>query len=111
MPKLNVLVARVGQLSGDGQLRESFSERRSRRGEDYPMWYLNPNLVAKFKISENNQFEAVIAEDSSSIAWLKLRFGGERFVIDLDIDELWECASELPPIPDRKEIGLKRNNK
>jgi len=42
---LNVLLAPKGQLSGHGQLRESMSERRTRMGDDYPMWYLNSTLV------------------------------------------------------------------
>ena len=55
---LNVLLAPEGQLQGNGQLRESFHERRSRKGADYPMWFLNSLLVNKFKITEEEGFEA-----------------------------------------------------
>ncbi|WP_320665024.1 hypothetical protein [Prochlorococcus sp. MIT 1223] len=106
---LYVLLAPAGQLCGNGQLRESIYERRARRGEDYPMWYLTPELVQKFNLYENSNYEAVIAKDSSAIAWLKLRFGGERTTTQIDIDELWKHASS-PPEPDlRRDIGLKKN--
>ena len=93
---LNVLIAPEGQLQGNGQLRESFHERRDRKGADYPMWFLNASLVSKFKITEKEGYEAVVAEDPTTIAWLKLRFGGEKLTKELNIDELWELAS-LPP--------------
>ena len=101
---LNVLLAPEGQLQGNGQLRESFHERRSRKGEDYPMWFLNSSLVNKFNITEEEGFEAVIAEDSTTIAWLKLRFGGERLSKTLDIEELWQYASQPPEPPERRDI-------
>ncbi len=105
---LHVLFAIKGQLCGNGQLRESINERRARRGADYPLWYLSPDLVQKFKLHENSEYEAVIAEDPSTIAWLKLRFGGEREIIEMDVNLLWEFAS-LPPDPDeRRDIGLKK---
>lgn len=107
--ELYVLLAPAGQLCGNGQLRESIYERRARRGSDYQMWYLSPTLVEKFELHENPNFEAVVAADSSAIAWLKLRFGGERKTASLDIDELWEHAGD-PPQPDkRRDIGLKKN--
>ena len=107
--ELHVLLAPEGQLCGNGQLRESINERRARRGDNYPMWYLSPSLVQKFKLHENPSYEAVIAEDSSAIAWLKLRFGGERSTAIISEDLLWEFAGE-PPAPDkRRDIGLKKN--
>tara|TARA_Y100001968_G_scaffold129320_1_gene118031 strand:- start:1497 stop:1832 length:336 start_codon:yes stop_codon:yes gene_type:complete len=105
---LNVLLAPEGQLKGNGQLRESFHERRDRRGSDYPMWYLNSSLVLKFNISENEGYEAVVAEDSTTIAWLKLRFGGERFTKKLDIEELWQHASLPPEPPEIKDISIQK---
>ncbi len=105
---LNVLLAPEGQLQGNGQLRESFHERRDRKGADYPMWYLNSSLVIKFNITEKEGYEAVVAEDSSTIAWLKLRFGGERLTKILDIEELWQDASQPPEPPERKEIGTQK---
>ena len=106
---LSVLLAPAGQLCGNGQLRESINERRARRGSDYPMWYLTPELVQKFNLHENPNFEAVVAEDPSAIAWLKLRFGGERKTAKIDVTQLWEHAG-LPPEPDlRRDIGLNKN--
>jgi len=101
---LNVLIAPEGQLQGNGQLRESFHERRDRRGADYPMWYLNSSLVSKFNITEKEGYEAVVAEDATTIAWLKLRFGGEKLSKELNIDELWEHASLPPDPPERRDI-------
>ena len=105
---LNVLIAPVGQLQGNGQLRESFHERRDRRGSDYPMWYLNSELVSRFNISDKDGYEAVVAEDPSTIAWLKLRFGGEKLSKELNIDELWEYASLPPDPPEIKNIAIKK---
>ena len=102
---LNVLLAPEGQLQGNGQLRESFHERRARKGEDYPMWFLNSSLVSKFNITEEQGFEAVVAEDSTTIAWLKLRFGGEKLTKALDIEELWKFASQPPDPPERRDIS------
>ena len=107
---LHVLLAPAGQLCGNGQLRESIYERRARRGADYPMWYLSPELVQKFRLDDNPNFEAVVAKDSSAIAWLKLRFGGERKTAQLEIDSLWELAGELPEPDLRRDIGLKKKN-
>ena len=101
---LNVLLAPEGQLQGNGQLRESFHERRDRKGEDYPMWFLNSSLVSKFNITEKDGYEAVVAEDATTIAWLSLRFGGEKFSKELNIDELWEHASLPPDPPERRDI-------
>ena len=105
---LNVLLAPNGQLSGHGQLRESMSERRTRMGDDYPMWYLNSTLVKQFKVSEMEGMEAVIAEEKSTIAWLKLRFGGERFTKSFDPDELWEKANVLPEPAEKIDISIKK---
>ncbi len=102
---LNVLIAPEGQLQGNGQLRESFHERRDRRGADYPMWFLNSSLVSKFNITEKEGYEAVVAEDATTISWLKLRFGGEKLSKELNIDELWEHASLPPDPPERRDIS------
>jgi len=101
---LNVLIAPEGQLQGNGQLRESFHERRDRKGKDYPMWFLNSSLVSKFNITEKEGYEAVVAEDATTIAWLRLRFGGEKLSKELNIDELWEHASLPPDPPERRDI-------
>ena len=102
---LNVLLAPEGQLQGNGQLRESFHERRDRKGKDYPMWFLNSPLVSKFNITEKEGYEAVVAEDATTIAWLRLRFGGEKLSKELNIDELWEHASLPPDPPERRDIS------
>ena len=102
---LNVLLAPEGQLQGNGQLRESFHERRDRKGKDYPMWFLNSSLVSKFNITEKDGYEAVVAEDATTIAWLRLRFGGEKLSKELNIDELWEHASLPPDPPERRDIS------
>ena len=101
---LNVLLAPEGQLQGNGQLRESIHERRDRKGEDYPMWFLNSSLVNKFNITDEEGYEAVVAEDSTTIAWLKLRFGGERLTKTFDIEELWKYASQPPEPPEIRDI-------
>ena len=105
---LNVLIAPEGQLQGNGQLRESFHERRDRKGKDYPMWFLNSSLVSRFNITEEQGFEAVVAEDSTTIAWLKLRFGGQSLTKALDIEELWEYASLPPDPPEIKDISTQK---
>ena len=102
---LNVLLAPEGQLQGNGQLRESFHERRSRKGEDYPMWFLNSSLVNKFNIAVEDGYEAVVAEDSTTIAWLKLRFGGERLTKTFEIEELCQYASQPPEPTERRDIA------
>ena len=106
--ELIILLAPEGQLQGNGQLRESFHERRDRKGEDYPMWFLNSSLVSKFNITEKEGYEAVVAEDATTIAWLKLRFGGEKLSKTLNIDELWQHASLPPEPPEIKDIAIQK---
>ena len=104
---LNVLLAPEGQLQGNGQLRESFNERRDRKGEKYPMWFLNSSLVNKFNITGEEGYEAVVAEDSTTISWLKLRFGGERLTKSMNIEELWQYASQPPEQTEIIDISTK----
>jgi hypothetical protein len=101
---LYVLLAPEGQLSGHGQLRETIRERRSRLGEDVPFWYLSPDLVKDFKLSED-KLEAVVAKESMAIDWLQLRFGGKKCKSRLDIEELQEKAKELPPKPTYRDLS------
>ena len=103
--ELIILLAPEGQLQGNGQLRESFHERRARKGADYPMWFLNSSLVSKFNLTKKEGYEAVVAEDSTTIAWLKLRFGGERLTKSMDIEELWKYASKPPEQTEIKDIS------
>ncbi len=101
---LHVLIAPLGQLSGNGQLRETVRERRKRNGDDVPFWYLSPELVKRFNIS-GNDVEAVVALDLTAINWLRLRFGGEYMTAQLDVDELLDQAKGLPPGPAERDIS------
>ena len=102
---LYLLLAPSGQLSGNGQLRETLRDRRSRKGEDVPFWYLSPELVQKFELGEQG-FEAVLASELTAINWLKLRFGGKSTSILIDIDQLKEHARGLPPGPTIRDISV-----
>ena len=102
---LHVLIAPVGQLSGNGQLRETVRERRNRKGADVPFWYLSPELVQKFNLPGSG-VEAVVAEEITAINWLKMRFGGESSTALIDIDELRKEAIDLPPEPIFRDIGI-----
>ena len=99
-----VLIAPVGQLCGNGQLRETIKERRSRKGENEPFWYLSQELTSKFDIPGNN-IEAVVAEVKTAINWLQLRFGGEIIIKEFDRERLKNEAYDLPPEPSIKDIS------
>tara|TARA_B100000029_G_scaffold40085_1_gene37401 strand:- start:4889 stop:5215 length:327 start_codon:yes stop_codon:yes gene_type:complete len=99
-----VLIAPVGQLSGNGQLRETVEERRNRKGDDVPFWYLSPTLLEKFNLG-GSDYEGVVAEELTAINWLQLRFGGESSVAQIDIDQLRELATALPPPPTFRDIS------
>ncbi len=99
-----VLIAPVGQLCGNGQLRETITERRNRKGHDEPFWYLSQALATKFKIPGDN-IEAVVAEEKTAINWLQLRFGGKISIQEFDREELKKEAYELPPEANTKDIS------
>ncbi len=99
-----VLIAPEGQLCGNGQLRETISERRKKSGNEVPFWYLSPALAKTFQITDLN-FEAVVAEDKTAINWLQLRFGGEISQIHLNIEKLKKEAMELPPSAKFRDIS------
>ena len=99
-----VLIAPVGQLSANGQLRETVQERRNRQGDDVPFWYLSPTLVEKFQLGGSG-LEGVVAEELTAINWLKLRFGGESSIAQLDLDKLRDNATDLPPPPTFRDIS------
>ncbi len=101
---LHVLLAPVGQLSGNGQLRETVQERRKRDGDQVPFWYLSPELVKEFDLP-GSDMEAVVAEELTAINWLKLRFGGESCTAQIDMDKLRKYATGLPPEPMFRDIG------
>jgi hypothetical protein len=90
---LSVLLAPLGQLSGDGQLRELIEERRERRGADVELWYLEPGLVETL----GPGIEALVAGDPAVISWLQLRFGGSTALITLSPTLLHKHAGKLPP--------------
>ncbi len=100
-----VLLAPVGQLSGHGQLRETVKERRNRLGDEVSFWYLSPSLVEKFDLS-GSAMEGVVAEELTAINWLKMRFGGESFNVQIDLDALRESATALPPPPTVRDISV-----
>ena len=101
---LFVLVAPPGQLCGNGQLRETISERRKKQGNEVAFWYLSPQLVSKLKITDSIA-EAVVADDLTSINWLKLRFGGNLQTVDLSRELLKTEAMDLPPQGSNKDIS------
>ena len=106
--EIHVLLTPLGELSADGQLRESFTERRARLEKKYSLWYLTPKLLSKFGLRAYSglNYEAVAALDPALITWLKLRFGGNRICIKSDVNTLWKYASELPPLPIQRNIAL-----
>ncbi len=99
-----VLIAPIGQLCGNGQLRETISERRNRKGVDVPFWYLSPDLIKRFNISKTD-VEAVVAQEQTAINWLQLRFGGDISIIEFDLDQLKSEAMDLPPAAPVKDIS------
>ena len=108
--EIHVLLAPLGELSADGQLRESFTERRARLEKKYSLWYLTPKLLSKFGLRAYSalNYEAVAALDPVAITWLRLRFGGGRICIRADVDTLWKYASELPPFPIQRNIAVSK---
>ncbi|MEA5392551.1 hypothetical protein VB738_14905 [Cyanobium gracile UHCC 0139] len=109
---LSFLVAPLGQLSGDGQLRELIEERRQRKGADVELWYLGPELVEELRLAQafrnppakdqdqarpQETIEAIVAGDAAVITWLELRFGGCTGSLALQAGWLQERAGALPP--------------
>ncbi|WP_286195468.1 hypothetical protein [Synechococcus sp. CCAP 1479/9] len=112
MRSLSFLVAPLGQLSGDGQLRELIEERRQRKGADVELWYLGQDLVEELHLAQafrhppakhqdpgsaQGPIEAVVAGDAAVITWLQLRFGGCAGSLALPTGWLQERAGALPP--------------
>jgi hypothetical protein len=91
-----LLRAPLGQLSGDGQLRELFAERRDRKGPDAELWYLPAPLAQDLALGDGGQ-ELVVAADPAVITWLQLRFGGSVASASLSPALLWAQAGALPP--------------
>lgn len=105
------LVAPLGELSGDGQLRELIEERRQRQGADVELWYLGPELVEELRLGQafshppgarpagpqGERIEAIVAGEESVITWLQLRFGGCAGTLAIPTNWLQERAGGLPP--------------
>jgi hypothetical protein len=93
---LHLLLVAAPGLSGDGQLREVFQERRSCLGGRASIWYLTPELVVDLALGSPGE-EAVAAADPAVIAWLELRFGGIQRPSSFTPQELDTLAPALPP--------------
>ena len=94
-----LLLAPLGQLSGDGQLRELIQERRGHAGGDAHLWYLPPFLLVSLGLGSRDQ-EGIAALDTGVITWLQLRFGGVvSAAADLDQARLAAKAPTLPSPP------------
>ena len=99
-----LLLAPLGQLSGDGQLRELIQERRGHgagnHGDgDAQLWYLPPFLLVSLRLGGRNQ-EGIAALETGVITWLQLRFGGVvSAAADLDQASLAAKAQTLPSPP------------
>ena len=93
---LTLLLAPEGTLSGDGQLRELFLERRTREDGPTDLWYLPCTAVRELSLSDGSA-EAVAALDPAVITWLQLRFGGDCQRMELPSGDLEPWASDLPP--------------
>jgi hypothetical protein len=98
-----LLLAPTGQLSGDGQLRELFQERRERHAGQGDLWYLSAPVVRVLGQGAAGH-EAVVAVDPAVITWLQLRFGGIRRTVVLNTALLEERADALPPAAPRRPL-------
>jgi hypothetical protein len=93
----SVLLAPLGQLSGDGQLRELMEERRACQGGTGPIWYLPPAQVAALGLGHGEGEEAVATPSSAVLTWLQLRFGGRTREAAIPLEWLEAVARALPP--------------
>jgi hypothetical protein len=97
---LPVLLAPLGQLSADGQLRELIAERRDRHDGTGPIWYLQPDQVAALGLGQGQPEEAVVTTSAVVLTWLQLRFGGRTSAAAIPTDWLEAEAGDLPPRAD-----------
>ncbi|CAK6690636.1 hypothetical protein VB716_14175 [Synechococcus sp. CCY9201] len=97
LQSLTLLLAPEGALSGDGQLRELFLERRTRQDGPTDLWYLPCSAVRELSLNDGSA-EAVAALDPAVITWLQLRFGGDCQRVELPSGGLEPWASDLPPV-------------
>jgi hypothetical protein len=101
---LLLLLAPLGQLSGDGQLRELMKERRGHGGGDAELWYLPPFLLVSLGLGRRDQ-EGLAALDPGVITWLQLRFGGVVKSASIDPASLAAKAQTLPAPPPLAALG------
>ena len=99
-----LLLAPLGQLSGDGQLRELMKERRGHGGGDAELWYLPPFLLVSLGLGSRDQ-EGLAALDPGVITWLQLRFGGVVKSASIDPASLAAKAQTLPAPPPLAALG------
>ncbi len=100
-----LLLAPLGQLSGDGQLRELIKERRGHGGGDAQLWYLPPFLLVNLGLGSRDQ-EGIAALEPGVITWLQLRFGGVvSAAADLDQASLAAKAQTLPSPPPLADLA------
>jgi hypothetical protein len=104
------LVAPLGELSQDGQLRELIEERRQRKGAEVELWYLGPDLVEELRLRyafshppgtipagpHGERVEAIVAGEEAVITWLQLRFGGCAGTLAIPTNWLQERAMGVP---------------
>ncbi|MCP9900962.1 hypothetical protein KBZ12_11635 [Cyanobium sp. Cruz CV13-4-11] len=110
---LSFLVAPLGQLSEDGQLRELIEERRQCKGAAVELWYLGPDLVEELCLRpafshpagkgderrpSEKPIEVIVAGEAAVITWLQLRFGGCTGTLAVPTTWLQERAGRLPPL-------------
>ena len=103
-PTALLLLAPLGQLSGDGQLRELMKERRGHGGGDAELWYLPPFLLVSLSLGSRDQ-EGIAALDPGVITWLQLRFGGVVKSASIDQASLAAKAQTLPAPPPLAALG------
>ena len=106
LPTPLLLLAPLGQLSGDGQLRELIKERRGHGGGDAQLWYLPPFLLVSLGLGSRDQ-EGIVALDTGVITWLQLRFGGVvGAATGLDQATLAAKAQTLPSPAPLAALGI-----
>jgi hypothetical protein len=104
-PPLQLLLAPLGSLSGDGQLHELMQERRRHDRQpqgDGGLWYL-PAHLCRQRFGRDG-VEGMVLRDCSSALWLQLRFGGELHGVTLQPDWLARMAMALPPAAPRTAL-------
>jgi hypothetical protein len=100
-----VLLAPLGQLSGDGQLRELIEERRDRHDGTGPIWYLQPDQVAALGLGQGRAEEGVATTSAAVLTWLQLRFGGRTCAAPVSTAWLDAEAKALPPRARLEALG------